>query len=442
MFATLNRSYHIASGYLELKVDYWRNHEDDTLNLDILEDVDLKYGYEDDDQLTFYPNRLELRCKDPIRKNYDILKISVGEFDNTLPESRMKYAGVELKLDGILKFKGYIDPLTLTFEDDSRTLSFEAIDHIVDLNNMTVDRTLMSWGENQPVRLTQIIHNIFRQAWIDFDSDVSPVENITNPALKGIFFKHDWKFRGYKTLSDWQTRDWAVLTDFLNTWFIADSMQLWGPDRPAQTWGELLRLLALQFGCTIGSMDYHRVYLVKRFLTSYSNATDITHKIINPSMYKVVHLNTLRGVKVFNYWNNEQTASYGSIELTDQGEYKYPDRVLELKTYVGSEGTVGSGGTSIFADFAMQYPVFNTVWDPAFGTIATAGHCFQIVARWYRNVRIRPKDKIECELTGTDYYLTNFYSVSIPGRISAAYRPMELIKRLTRKQTRFVGIEV
>lgn len=440
MFKQMTRQYRIAAGILLMKIGYYAHAEEDVLEIDIIEDVDLKYGYEDDDQLTFYPNRMELVAKDPSRKNFDILELSIGEYENTIPGNKFSYAGIEIWLDNVLRFKGYIDDETLAYEEENRVIRFEAVDHCVALNETKVDRSLLALEENGLIRLTQLIHAIYAQVWPDFSTGISPVEDIGNPLFTGIFFKHDWFFRGYNTLSVWKTRDWSNLQDFLQTYFIIDSMQLWGPDRPADTWGELLKLIALQFGAVIGTMDYHKVYFVKRFLTDVSSAENITYKIIG-DFYKNLHLPAIRGVKVFNYWNDTQTYEFGNIELTENGEYKYPSRVAELKTYVGSEGSLGGGGTSIFADYSTSYPVYNTVWDPAFGSIATSGHCFQIVGRWYRNIRVRPKSKIDCELKGIDYYLTHFYSLTLPGNLSQVYRPMELTKQLTRLKTKFTGIQ-
>ena len=65
---------------------------------------------------------------DRIRTNFQVLQKSTGGFDYTTPENKMSYGGVELILDGVTKFKGYIDELSLEYNGYDFTTSFEVLD--------------------------------------------------------------------------------------------------------------------------------------------------------------------------------------------------------------------------------------------------------------------------------------------------------------------------
>lgn len=449
MFKQFTKSYNTISGNLKIVIDYWIPDESDILlSFDVVDEVELNYGYEDEDQLTFYPNVCKLTFDDYDEINSDILKRSLEQYSNTLPESHLQYSGVTIFLDENIKFKGYIDEESFSYDDRTMRVSFEVLDLTMALGNMNVDRDKIIdiFGvripDNNIITLTYPLYGIFKQVWSDFSGGLWSTNDINNPGISGTFINHNWQFTGRKiSTSEFKVRDWANVSEFATTLFNFDSMGLFGENRPCKTWTDFLRIMAISFGAIIGVADYGKVYFRKRF-TSMDDATfmDITSSVEQYPLIKVF-LKALRGVVVRNHWNGERTFQWGDIERTSNDEVKYEDRVTTIDTYVGSYNDETGSGTCIYIDGA-DFPVMNEVKDPELPSYAA--HCWQIVGIWLRNARLKLKRKIECTLTGINYDMVTVYKYNPLGNPfrKINFRPMTMKQKLIKHKTDIVGIEI
>lgn len=435
MFTFWEKTYNIAAGQVKIRIDYDLTHSVFDLNFDVIDIGKLKYGFEDDDALTFYPNTLELTFEDAERKYYDVLKFSLGEFGNNYPLNYLKYGGVTLWLNGKIKFKGYIDPLTLEYIDDNRTTSFECIDVSKALRDMSVENV---FGDDYQHNLGYLISAIYKKIYPELSYLVYDHPNFSN----GLYFKHDWRFTGYRTGTDHITRDWSNISDFILTKFYFSSFGFWGENRPADTYADLIKLLALQFGLIIGTTDYNKVFAVKRFSPYTSSFINLDANLKN-NFKKYIHLPQIAGVRNTNTWTYLPTVqrriyTAGFVEtINSQGDLRYKNIVKEIATSIASDTTLLGSFTAISVQ--ENYPVYSDIYDPA---LNIRNHIAQLISYWTYLTRIRPKDKIECELYGIDYAMFNFYEITNPGNPTLRFRPMTIEIDLLNNKTNMSGVEI
>lgn len=429
MFTFWEKTYSVAAGEVKIRIDYDLTYSAYNLNFDVIDMGKLSYGYEDDDQLTFYPNTMKLSFDDSEKKYYDVLKLSLGEYQNSYPENFLKYGGVTLWLNGQVKFKGYIDQLTLQYDNDNRTTEFECIDVTRALRDMSVENV---FGNDNYHNLPYLIYKIYKKVYPDLSDFIYSDQNFEN----GIYFKHDWRFEGRRTLSDIIIRDWSNNADVVQTYFNFSSTGIFGDSRPADTYADLIKLMALQFGMVIGSVDYNKIYMVKRFSLINNNFINLDAKLIN-SYKRYLHLPALVGARNKNTWNGTRIYTAGFVEtVNSQGDLKYKNLVKEFDTSIGSYGNQSEGGTAIIT--AAGYNVFNGVRDPS---LVFDGHIGETICQWVHRTRIRPKDKIECELYGIDYNMSSFYEITSPGNPTLRFRPMTIEVDLLNDMSQMTGIE-
>jgi hypothetical protein len=396
------RQYNTPSGLVEIKITYQPG-VSAQLDFDVVEDIELGYGYEDEDQLTFYPNTCRIVFDDFKKTNYDILKLSLGTYANTLPENKMTYGGVEIKLNGATKFKGYIDELTLNYDEEKLETSFEALDLTMQLRDMNVDRDKIIWYDDTRI-LDSVItpmqlmwYGIYKQIWQDFSWQVYDTSFINTIGLHGTFIKHDWIFKGIGIYPASEAiKNWNNPQDFNDTGVLIDSTEMFSQNRPCRTWADYIKLIALHYGAIIGTMDYGKVYFIKRFGHQTINPIDVSDKIIDKEFTKKTHLKVLRGTVIKNHWQGERLFEYGNVERTSNGDFKYEDKIKTIDTYITSYNEGNFSGTAIFTwDYPNNrwIPVFHGVKDPNLGSEA---HIAMILANWQRENRIKSKDIIEC----------------------------------------------
>lgn len=454
-FITYQKQYQIRTGLLEVKLKFEASEYGLDLSFDVIKDIELSYGYEDDnDLLVFYPNLCSFTFDDFDKQNYLFLKLSLSQYQSSLPAEQFNYGGVEVRLNGVLKFKGTIDPLSLRYSSKYKSVSFDAVDLIMPLKDIAVNRdtiyinpyTNEPLADNLAVPLNYPIYGIFRQVWgNDMSAYVYDVNSVDIPGLYGIFLKHDWLFKGERIFPYSSIiKDWSSPEGFISTCFHFDSMGVFSNDRPCPSCYDFLRLMALQFGAIIGVADYGKVYFYKRFGLHNVPPIDLSSQYLK--IDRGIWHDIVRGVVVRNHWNGERSYEFGEIERNGNGEYLYKNRVIELDTYVGSFGDPaggGSNGTCIY--IPPDYAVFGKVWDPQFGGEAYAAHAYQLVARWYQQNRRALKELIELELTGIDYSMAKIYSV-LPHGFSEGhrvkFRPMTMSKNLMKNTTKMAGLEI
>lgn len=458
MFMNVTRQYQIRSGLLLIKLALWwdDNYQSPSVTMDVIKDIELNYGYEDqEDLLTFYPNTVKFTFDDIDKRNYFALKNSLSNYNNTLPQHKSIYGGVEIYLNNTRKFSGFIDPLTLDWKEYDRTVVFEAICYTSQLKDITVDRNNYintdgaAIGENNNVSMLLILYGIYKQVWSDFEwnlYDVSAIDYIE----KGVFCKHDWNLHGQAVFpaadayADWsQVYAGGGKEGIFGTFMNYDSTRFFGANRVCNSYADMIRILALQFGAIIGVEDVNKVYFMKRFGLNRNACEDVTDSRLK--LEKSLHLNPIRGVQITNDWNGVRTFDYGDIEKIASGELKYPDKVLQLNTYIGSYRNGPSQGTCIeIYDQVRQYPVWGICWDPAFGGEGSAMAIHELVGKWTRENRKTAKERVEIELIGINYSMAKTYVVSpdSEGINKVYFRPMQMSKNLMKDKTKITGLEI
>ena len=462
MFVEIDRQYRIRTGLLRIHFKlYVPPGITPGFTMDVIKDIELNYGYEDqEDLLTFYPNTVKLTFDDFDKCNYFAFKNSVADYNNSLPAHKSIYAGIDIYLDEVRKFSGFIDPLTLEYKSSDRSFSFEAVCYTSQLKDITVDRNNYIFinqyggdeivGLNYNVSMLTILYGAYKLVWPDFKPYLYDISDI-NYAATGIFCKHDWQLHGQAVYpaadayADWshvyaQNGKEGIFGTFMNY----DSTRFFGADRVCNTYADMIRILALQFGAVIGVEDYNKVYFVKRFGQNPANCIDVSEYLLN-DFSKTIHLSPIRGVKITNDWNGVRSFEYGDVEKTSAGEYKYPEKVLQMNTFIGSYRDGSTRGTCIeIFDQVRSYPVWGICWDPVFGGEGSAMAIHELIGKWTRENRRNAKQRIECSLLGIDYSLAKTYLVNpdISGRNAISFRPMQMSKNLMKNTTKITGLEL
>lgn len=457
MFVEIDRQYQIRPGMLRIHLMLFIPEGNlPRITMDVIKDIELNYGYEDqDDLLTFYPNTVKLTFDDIDKCNYFALKNSLSNYNNTLPQNKSIYGGVEIYLNETRKFSGFIDPLTLDWKEYDRTVVFEAICYTSQLKDITVDRNNYIIrnvngadeivGMNYYASMLAILYGVYKQVWSDFEPWLYPT-SVIDYSIKGIFCKHDWNLIGrgiYPAVTAYA--NWADVQDIAYTLMHYDSTRFFGTNRICNSYADMIRILALQFGAIIGVEDVNKVYFIKRFGLNRNDCIDISDNRIK--LEKSLHLNPLRGVQVTNDWQGIRTFDYGDIERTSSGELKYPEKVHQLNTYIGSYQDPGYSGTciEIYDPVSGRYlPVFGNTWDPEFGNEGSACHMYELVGKWTHENRRTSKEKVEVELIGTNYSMAKTYVISpdSEGLNKVYFRPMQMSKNLMKDKTKITGLEI
>jgi len=454
------RTYSIPTGELEIIITYDATYTPLRLDMDVLEDIELEYGYEDEDQLTFYPNILRLKFDDFKKQNFDVLKLSVGAYNNTLPENHMNYGGVEIRLNGHTKFKGYIDELSLKYDEKDLTVEFDVLDKMHILRNTTVNRDWIIHpytNERLPnsgaYTLPLWLFGIFRKVYPEYQYGAYPAEMVNVPGLYSLFVRHDWLYHGDDliNINNQQVRRQRTVrwdhAGMFDVGFIFDSTPLWGQDRPYRTWAEWLRGMAINFGAIIGVADYGKVYFMKRFAPHNPTLIDISDNVIDFNFNKQMHLPVLRGAVATNRNQGiENRYEFGEIERSQpSGDYQYPERVKEIRTYLPQYRTSNQSFTGILVRYEEGGHTYGLAcWSQRDEQINQSGLAAQLVGKWQRDTRIAPKDKVEVELDGIDYDMVSIYQITPPNTSNLAvnFRAMTMKKSLLKNKTNIVGIEI
>ncbi len=437
-FAIFEKEYEIETGTLRIRIDYDKSYTNYNLDFDLVKVAKERYGYEDDDRLTFYPNTWEFEFDDLDKHNYHVLKLSVGEYSALLPENYTKYGGVTIWKDGVQIFKGYIDPLTLEQNNEDRSVKFEAMDVSKGLADISVEPLQNTDFSN----ILWFVYQIYKKVY----PNLAPFPTTNSNFSNGILFRHDWIFKGNNAPAPVvidQYRYWNNISDVNLTYFHWASMGLFGDGRPAQTYKDLLKLLALQFGMSIGTISYNKVYMIKRFNVANPNPINLDEMIVGEAK-RYLHLPHKMGARNINNWNGTRYYTAGNVETLNgqiDGELRYPKLVDEFSTYIGSYNDPGSAGTSIFASSTFgEFPVFNGVFDPALNF--PYEHIGRIIAEWMFRTRARPKDRIELTADGLSYNMFDYYYYTEAGNPTTTFRPMTIEKDHLKDQTEIVGIEI
>lgn len=445
------KNYKIAAGELKIKITYWST-VNGVLDFGIINIGELEYGYEDEDQLTFFPNVFRMEFTDFERKNYAILKYSLENY----PEQKHEDTGrVEVFLNGSTYpvYDGYIDQETLTYDEEKRVTSFEAVDFILELKNITTfdinkamgyiyDPTAWPPQPKHLVDLPTVLLQIYRKIYPDLRlTFTSNIADFNKPEFNGFYWDHNWKFYAYdnsfpprEKIATWNNSPLIPIFAFYQ--------HFWDVRYEMETLAELIRQLSKEFGALIGSTAKNKVFFTKKYgkFTGVTNALD--KNIISGSLNKTLHLKKVQSVK-----NNNDGG------VVKKGTFQEnPDRAgipknkynnLEMKTYLWTN-SIFSSNVELYTTEPIQYKVGEGIVDPDLntGTTETKWKIQDLITEYTYTSRKRSRDKFEMELNGIDYDLFKVYPLNIATGGTKNVRPMVIKKNLLTNTTSMTALEV
>jgi hypothetical protein len=455
----VEKIYKVAAGELKIKITYFST-ANGVLDFGVINIGELEYGYEDEDQLTFFPNVFRMEFTDFERKNYDILKYSLDNY----PAQKFEDTGrVEVFLNGSTYaiYDGYIDQETLTYDEEKRVTSFEAVDFILNLKNITTfnmrsDPLGYPYPGGLPPKLETVpyvLWRIYKNIYPDLPEPMPlppPLfeQGITNQITKfnkkdymGIYWKHNWKFTGHNNYTvpggfsyNSTSADWS--TDYFKPVF-AFFKYFWEERYEMYTLADLIKQLSKEFGAVIGSTGKNKVFFIKRFPDYGGIKEPLDGAIIAGSLIKTLYLKKITAVKN----NNElfgPTKSFVFPENPNRPGYpKNNDDYMEIKTYFGTQPSgaldlTDGWQTSIRLTHTDDniYKVGKTITDPDFDYIDNpAPWTLQnLTTEYVYRSRQKSRDKYEMELNGIEYDLFKSYSILGPLNSVKALRPMVIKK--------------
>lgn len=468
------KNYKIAAGELKIKITYWST-VNGVLDFGIINIGELEYGYEDEDQLTFFPNVFRMEFTDFDRKNYAILKYSLDNY----PEQKHEDTGrVEVFLNGSIYpiYDGYIDQETLTYDEEKRVTSFEAVDFILELKNITTFNMADNPNANPPAleSIPSVLWKIYRKVYPELPETMT-AENITNniatfnsSSFRGIYWDHNWIFKGKRRvftgpniLTDYydvyETADWKY--DFFAPRF-AFYVSFWN-NYPAGTLAELVKQLGKEFGALIGSTQKNKIFFKKRYFYNQGSYEELDSKIISESFSKTLFLKPAKNVRN-NHGFLEVNEGLGTLS---PGYDKNPNRGstpanaynnIDITTYFGTladslEGDPQFWNTNVeIKKGSYNYRVSKSILDPDIvdpeivdPEIVDNNRRIQELITYYTlKSRERSRDKYEMELYGTDYDLSKSYRLNIATGGTRYLRPMVIKKNLLTNTTSMTALEV
>lgn len=438
-FYVYEKEYDLRTCIVKIRINYFSFPinpfgDDPELRFDLLSGADFEQGYDDEDALVFYPNKMKFTFEDLSKRNYNILRDSLSTNEYSLPGNKNKYGGAKFWVNSELIFEGFIDTATLNYVEAEREITFEAIDLSVALKDMPVQR-LTNVGNIYS--LGYLIHVIYKQAYIPLQPNYYSHLNFDN----GLYIKHDWIFEGKRTLTDTIIRDWSNAADFQQTYFNWESVNLYGDQRFNRTYSDLLRQLALQFGMIIGNLAPNKIYMVKRF-GQVNPDVEVVDRNLHLDFERGIQLPALRGIRNKNIWNGERFYSAGEVRtLNNQisGELMFPNAIKDIETYIGSFSEPNFSGTAIYT--ASEYPVFDGIQDLKIDNVKR--QIPQIICEWEYALRKKAKERFTGTLDGIHYSLIKNVRVESPDIIASpmTYRPIKVRKKYVQFETEMIGVE-
>lgn len=445
----LEKIYKVAAGELKIKITYW-NPANEVLDFGIINIGELEYGYEDEDQLTFFPNVFRVEFTDFERKNYLILKKSLERYPDLTHEQTGR---VQVVLNGKEIYDGYIEHETLTYDESKRVTSFDAVDFILELKNIT---TFAMSGPTELIDLPEVLYTIYKQIYPGLSNNAAFNPEIYNGSTySGIIWDHNWIFRGERrdlpdVYTDWRTNCREPIFAF--------NHHFWGDHGYAMpTLAELVRQLAKEFGAIIGSTEKNKVFFKKRFGAASSANEFLDSNIISGTLSKTLYLRRIQSVR-----NDNAFLGATPDSETIQGTFvANPSRPLEplnknnnldIRTYFGSTyfpaiTTTSNWKTNVqLKKGPVIYDVGNGIFDPDLHPKIINPRPekrIQSLTTFYTlKSREKNRDKYEMELNGINYEVYKFYKLNYGGSGVQVLRPMVIKKNLLKNTTSMTALEV
>lgn len=409
----------------------------ESLNFSIINNLTQEFGYEDNDELTFYPGVLAIEISDPGRTQYTKLKYNL---DLTLyPTS------ITATING-KSFKGYIDKETLEYSEETRTTKFECVDVTKDIAN----NNAMILSNGAPYYITspaQRIYEIWKKVYPSIPCYFSENESdIIN--YGGFYWKHDWQFIskdiGGNTLAQSSLRVQDLNAPYFWTGCV---VLIENPFLLTQlTDAEYLKFLAREFGMVIGTMGYNQVYIRKRYTNNSGDYILIPgDNILNYTKVNSIKkiLSCINHIQDGNNIYPPQPSGTEQYYYNDGGIFSRPlnkEKVLEITTYLPSEFGDTGVSTLYIKKGEVRHSVFKNgggVKDPEISGNYNAIGILLAYWNWY--IRRDSRDKYEIEVRGIDYDIHKFYKFM--DNTMRRFRPVRIVKDYLQNKSTITGIE-
>jgi len=402
---------------------------------------ELESGYEDDDQLTFYPNVLKLGFEDVNRWNYEYLKQVIESYpDYENYEVTQFELWYNKKGEQSRKvFLGSVDGQSLKYTERKRILEFDLVDITQSLKTKTTDLTGV--GGTDKWAFPYYIHTIYKSIFPDLNYNVTNDINVfKQPNYKGIYFKHNWVFKGDVS---------GALKSFENPeqwndiWFLGNTIL--NDLNNYSTMTDVLKAIAQQFGLVIGCEEPNKIHVLKRFVKpswAESIAIDIKNYLINDYTKEIWLKNVIavRNSITYQGQGGSPPVTVGDYRPNpnDSTKPKNLDTLLEVTTPFATGNIYG----------IIYFPNPNMPYG-----IETADICFDrdinmqsyiewVIAELYLKAREVARDKFEFELMGTDYSMADYYKLHQEGTPLKIMRPLTIKKDLIKNKTKITALEI
>lgn len=431
-----NKTYHLAHGdiriYFRYNAEFLGNFEFD---LDCISIGEIESGYEDDDQLTFYPNILKLAFADVNRYNYEYLKQILDSYPDLTNWETTVFELYYNKKGGIPKrmFLGSVDKKTLRYSEKERILEFEVVDISQILKNLTIDN--LTGGANS---LPYYIHSAYKNIFPDLNYNLTTdINTFKGASFSGIYWKHNWKFESYST---------HVIKDFITGYEDINFYQIWdNPLFKKNNYAELLKALAKQFGMVIGCEEPNKIYAYKRFVTpafAEAQAIDVLPYLLDDFTKEVWLPNILAVRNTYPTYNSGEKKVIAGDFRPNSHDSSKPDNldsVLEISTDL-TTNVAYSSWLYMKVLTGTGYEVIQYVTEPDLNNYRETIE--NVIANLYFFARQRSKDKYEFTLYDINYSMADYYKIKQDGYSQKILRPFVIKKDLVKNTTKMTALEI
>lgn len=436
------KTYSIPSGTFTFEIN--ANYAE-YLNFEIINGLTQEFGFEDDDELTFYPGVLTIEISDPDRTNFKLLQ-QIADYYTGTGENHVPNHYIKGTMNGKI-FRGFIDRESFTYTEETRVTKFDCIDVTKALTKKYAPlRTrLAPYYISSPAEL---IYETWKEVYPTIPCYFSENSNQINN-YGGFYWLHDWLFVSKDINGNTLASSSLKAADLNYPYFWQNCVVM--VDNPFLltkiTLAEYLKFLAREFGMVIGTMGYNQVYCRKRYTNDLTQFIEIPeNSIIN---YNKIGI--LRGVGSCKNRIADEGSYYAPMPpgsehywYNEGEEIDIPyniDRVLEITTYLG----VGFGDSGAPTMYIRQGETLNPLFVNGGGVrdmgIPIAGYTAIgiLLAYWNFWVRRYSKPKYELEVIGIDYDIYKFYYFT-EGTDNKYFRPVRIVKDYINNKSTITGI--
>ena len=393
--ATYYRSYKTAAGTVEISIlDHGIA---DTSDIELKDIGKIEIGFDDDSELIFYPSNIKLVFKDTNRNLFHELKYND------------RY--VQIELNSAIFYYGRVEVMQTRRSDNKRDTEIVVFDNSSLLKSIKIKDnggnslnplgyTDMTWK-----RFTIMIEDVFKQV---------------NPSVD-IEINQDWRFK----VSD---ADGAYDVPFAD--IEGQVNYVFFGVKPFSTLAGFLRGLAQMFGCVAGMVSYSKAYFVKQYKSSLTPVS-LTNKV--KTCERMNLLRKLDGIRTNQIYPTYGGGVHdeGTVDPEISGEFKYPDKVLQIDLYWGCNE--GADTYSTIRDYDGD--LIRKVKDPFLGNDFYPSK--ELIAKYHYGYRTQNRQKYELTARGLDYNIWDIYTYDY-----LTLRPSKIEYDIVNNETKITAIDI